>query len=346
MKKIAGYLLPVILTVIFLYFAFRNINFSDIWFYIHNSSVPFLLLFLLLFILSIIIRAYRWLFIADSVKKGLSYTYSFGAVVIGYGINCVVPRLGELYRAFFVGKWENISRSSVLGTVIVERIIDIIALAFSVLISVLIFPGNLYEKVEWLQTTLQIVFLLMLGVVAFLFLLVKYKESFSNAIVNFIGFFTKKYAERAAEIFSTLTDGLGALRGRKNYFMTFVLTVIMYLTYGLNSYVALYMMGMDQVQDITLGMGWIVMTIAAFGIVIPTPGGTGSYHLIATFVLTSIYGFSKEISLAYAFLTHFISYTVFILLMFIIYYYINARREKLGFTSENFFSVFKKSTGQ
>ena len=51
--------------------------------------------------------------------------------MVGYGVNCVTPKLGEVTRAVLLGKWEKLSRSSMFGTVILERVIDLISLGLS-----------------------------------------------------------------------------------------------------------------------------------------------------------------------------------------------------------------------
>jgi hypothetical protein len=82
------------------------------------------------------------------------------------------------------------------------------------------------------------------------------------------------------------------------------------------------------------------MTISAYGVIIPTPGGTGSYHIISIFVLTQLYNFEYELSAAYALLTHFLSYVIFIGSTVVIIYFINKINEKKGMKKENFLSVF------
>ncbi len=93
--------------------------------------------------------------------------------------------LGELYRGLFLGRWENISRSSMVGTIVLERVIDIIVLGFSVLISVAIYSGDLFKDVTWLKSTLYLGFFLIFLLVVFLYLLVKFKEKFYNIILEF-----------------------------------------------------------------------------------------------------------------------------------------------------------------
>lgn len=343
-KKYAGYFLPFFLMAIFLYLAFRNVNFGETLHLISNVSFKYLLVFLIVFMLSHYIRALRWKFILNSIKNNTSVLNLFGATMIGYGVNSAVPRLGELYRAMFLGRWEGISRTSILGSVIVERVVDILSLLISVLISVMIFSGNLYEQIPWLESAIIVGSVIILSIIIFIILLIRYKQNFYNKILKFAGKISQTLAEKLAYIFHTLIDGFASLKGTKNYFMTIFLTIIMMIVYGYNSLLGFYLLGMNEIQTVTYGMAWILMTISAFGIIIPTPGGTGSYHLIVISVLVSIFGFNKEVSSAYALLTHLISYLVFIGSTIFFVYFINRKRVKLGAKSENFFSVFKKSS--
>jgi len=47
----------------------------------------------------------------NSVKKDVSIKNLFGALMVGYGVNCVLPRVGEISRAILIGKWEGLSRT-------------------------------------------------------------------------------------------------------------------------------------------------------------------------------------------------------------------------------------------
>jgi uncharacterized membrane protein YbhN (UPF0104 family) len=71
------------------------------------------------------------------------------------------------------------------------------------------------------------------------------------------------------------------------------------------------------------------MSISAIGIIIPTPGGTGSYHTLAKSTLVLLFGFPEALSLAYAFITHIISYIFAILFSLIIFFLLNKQHENL-----------------
>ena len=216
-KKILSYVLPLILMLVFLFIAFDNIDLAEVWSILKEISLFWLFIYILVWLLSHLARAYRWKVIIQSVKKDTSLLNLFGATMVGYGVNCVVPRLGELYRGLFLGKWEEISRSSMVGTIVLERVIDIVILGFSVLISVIIYRGDLYSDITWLKSTLYIGFAMIIIMIIFLYLLVRFKEKFYNAILKLIGKASVKLADGLGRIFHLLTDGFSSIKGRKNY---------------------------------------------------------------------------------------------------------------------------------
>ncbi|MBI1932187.1 MAG: flippase-like domain-containing protein [Ignavibacteriales bacterium] len=340
-KKIFSYSFPVLLMLIFLYMAFSNINFSEVLSLIGNMSVYWFVIYLLVWFFSHVIRAYRWKIIIKSVKENTSIFNLFSAVMVGYGVNCVVPRLGELYRGLFLGRWENISRSSMVGTIVVERVIDILVLGISVLISVAVYSGNLFTQISWLKSTVYVGFTVIIGIIVFLILIVRFKENFYNAILKFVGKFSHKLADLLAKGFHLLTEGFSSLKGTKNITMVVLLSVFIMYLYGLTAYFSLLSLHMDKYQPVSYSMAWIIMTISAFGIIIPTPGATGSYHLIVISVLVNLYSFNNEISGAFAILTHTSTYILFILSTVILTIIINNNQKRKGMPVANFLTAFR-----
>lgn len=341
LRQYAGYGFSVILSAAFLFLAFRNIDFSKTIELVYQASFFWIIIFILVFILSNIVRAYRWKYMIHSIKPDASAFNLYGATMIGNGINCVIPRLGEIYKAMFLGRWEKLSRSSMFGTVIVERVLDTLALWISVLASVAIYSGNLYKDVSWLKPAIIFGFLILFLGIAFIVVLIWQKEKFYKIILNIVNKIIPNASDKLSYVFEMLLDGFASIKGFKNYSLTIFLTIVMMLVYGLNSYVGFYMMKMNEVQTVSYGMAWILMTIAAFGIVIPTPGGTGSYHFIVIFVLTQLFYFDEEIASAYALLTHVLSYIIFISSTLFFIYFINNRHVSEGNKKETLLSVLK-----
>ena len=318
----------ITLTIIFLYIAFRNVDVDTVIKVVSGASWSWIAAFFFTLLFSHFLRAVRWKVILRSVKKDIAIKHLFGALMIGYGVNCVVPRLGEVSRAIFLAKWEKLSRSSMFGAVIVERVIDVIFLGLSVIISVYLWRQDLYASFPWLKSTLEIMLILMIGVILFLILAIKLKEKFYGLLIKFLERFFPAIAKKVGHIFTMLIEGFGSLKGIGNYSMTIILSVAIMLFYALGAYVGFFTIGMQNILPVNFKMAWVLMSISGIGVVIPTPGAMGSYHALAKSVLI-LFGFGEAVSFSYAFLTHIISYLMFIVLGLLSFVLLNKRHESL-----------------
>jgi glycosyltransferase 2 family protein len=330
LRGIINYIISIGLTIVFLYIAFHNVNFGDVLEIVSGASLIWIGVFIIGNFAGHYVRALRWKVILNSVKPDAKMKNLFGSLMIGYGVNCVTPKLGEIARAVLIGKWENLSRSSMFGTVILERVIDVLSLGFAVIISSMIWPQSLYESFPWLKMTLYITAIMLLLVITVFYLTIKFKERFYGIIVNLVNKISQKLGQRIGYVFEMLTQGFNSLKGVKNYLLTIVLTVLLLLVYALNSYFGFYILEMQHLQNVTFTMGWILMSISAIGIVIPTPGGTGSYHTLAKSTLVILFGFGETVSAAYAFITHIISYILFIVVSIILFFTLNKTQKTAG----------------
>ncbi|HSD64190.1 MAG TPA: lysylphosphatidylglycerol synthase transmembrane domain-containing protein [Ignavibacteriaceae bacterium] len=325
-RDVINFSLSLVLTAVFLYIAFHNVDFKKVLETSSRASLFWIVVYIVVLVSSHYLRAVRWKVIIDSVQPHAKMRNLFGALMVGYGVNCVIPRFGEITRAVLLGRWEKISRSSMFGTVILERVIDVIFLGLSVIAAALIYSGNLYLSFPWLKTTLFITSALIAAFIIFLLLIVKFKEKFYGVIIVYLGKISETVAHKAGYVFRMLTEGFSSLKGVQNYFLTILLSVVIMLLYALNAYVGMIMIGLPNINFAT---AWVVMSISAIGVVIPTPGGTGSYHALAKSALVLLYGYGEVISLAYAFLTHIISYFLFIISALIIFFVLNRYHDNL-----------------
>ena len=323
------YVLSFLLAAVFLYIAFKGVDLDKVFHTISQASIFWIVILVVSMLFSHYLRALRWKIILSSVKKDTSIIKLFGALMVGYGVSCVIPRMGEVSRAVVLGKWEKLSRSSMFGTVILERIIDVIFLGLTIIVSVIIWSRSLYDIFPWLKSAIYITVLLIAILIAFLYLLVRFKERFYGLIIKIIGRFSAKGAHKAAYVFDMLTQGFASLKGARNYFYTIVLSALIMIVYALNAYIGFFTLGMENIQHVSYEMGWVLMSISAIGVVIPTPGAIGSYEALTKAALVLLFGFGDSISLAYAVLTHALSYFLFIFTALISFFILNKQHENL-----------------
>jgi len=324
-----NYGLSIILSLVFLYVAFHDVDFGEVLQYVAHANLFWVFIFIVVTMLGHYIRAVRWKYILNSVKPDTSMKNLFGSLMVGYGVNCVTPKLGEVTRAVLIGKWEGLSRSSMFGTVILERIIDIITMGVSILVALFLTGVSLSEKFPWLISSLYVMAAVAILSIVVVYFVLRSREKFSEFIIKLIGRISGRLAERIAYIFTMLAEGFASIKGTKNYFWTVFWSIVIIVLYAYGSYVGMLMLDMQKTQPITFAMGWIIMSISAIGVMIPTPGSTGSYHTLAKSTLVLILGFGETISAAYAFLTHIIGYILFIITALIMFFLVNKQKDNL-----------------
>ncbi len=300
-REILGFVFSFALGFGFLYLAFRGISMKDFFASLSRVSLPWLVMYLVFNTLSHFLRALRWKYMLVPLKKDISIHHIFASVMIGYGLNNLVPRLGEVSRAIFLGRYEKISRVSILGTIIVERVLDIIMFGSAVLISGLIYAHNIGDTFTWLYFSLIPGAVIILVVIVFLVLLVKQEKKIVPLIQKIFSRSTEKTSLKIEVLLKKLISGFHCFQSTSDTLMAILLSILIMLNYGLNTYLGFYMLGMQNGSISDLGMAWVTMSISAIGVMIPTPGGLGSYHSITKAVLQKLYGFGETISISYAF---------------------------------------------
>ncbi|MBV6443848.1 MAG: flippase-like domain-containing protein [Ignavibacteriales bacterium] len=309
-REVIIYVISLLLTALFLYWAFKGVNTTELWDNIRSASLFWLLMLVLFQMLAHWFRALRWKAIMESLKPDVSSLNLLGAVLIGYGLNNVVPRMGEVARAVAVGKTEKLSKTSILGTVVVERIIDMSVFAFAVVLSGWIYEGDIYSgELSWLKLTLEIGTLAFIVLITGLILLIRFKERFSDLATSWVSKFSERSANKLEELFHKMIVGFSTLKTKEAYFKTVIYSVLIMLGYAATSWAGFYALGMEAKYSVLgFGAAWIIMSISAIGVMIPTPGGIGSVHTITKSALLMLYSIPAELGLAFATFQHGVTY--------------------------------------
>ncbi|MCE1189078.1 MAG: flippase-like domain-containing protein [Ignavibacteria bacterium] len=311
-REILGTLISVALAIVFCFIAFRGIDVSVFWSTLKSISLFYLLLFCISTIFSHYLRAVRWKVLLQKVKPGLSSHHAFGALMVGYGVNNVIPRFGEVTRALLLGRYEGVSRMSILGSIMVERIIDMLCFGFAILIAGIIFSGNIYQQFPWLKTAFIIGLAICVAFIAVFVFLFRHRQTGGQTLRKMFFFLPAKLSQFLDQVLQKLFNGFSGLSDIRVLSKTAMLSIAIMCNYALTSYIGFYVVNMQSLYPVDYNMAWVVMSISAIGVMIPTPGGIGSYHTISRTTLTALYGISDNLSIVYAVLNHGIAYVLFI----------------------------------
>ncbi len=299
-KQTLRYILSAVLTFAFLYIAFRGTNVPAFLDSLQRADYWWILVMFALLVASHVVRAWRWRYLLEPIKPAIGMRSLVSGVMVGYMVNNVLPRAGELVRPYTIGKLEGVSKSAAFGTIIVERIIDTIAFLALVALVPLVYNGPLRETFPWLDDARLIG---SVATTAFIVVLVvmMFRRDWTNRVISVV---TKILPKRLALLVERLThqflDGFLFLKRPKHFGLIFVQSVAIWYLYICMIYVAFF--AFDLNLDFSAAI--VVQAISSIGVAIPTPGGTGSYHMFASQSLSKLFGVPDTIALSYATVTH------------------------------------------
>ena len=148
--KFFGFLL---LTVLLFWLVYRDQDPANLMTILQNDvDYTWVWIAIILGLLSHVSRALRWRLVASSMGYDISFANSFMGVMIGYFANMVIPRMGEFTRCGVVSKYEHIPFSKLLGTVVTERVIDMLMLLFLTLVVIVTQFGQVEMFLEENET--------------------------------------------------------------------------------------------------------------------------------------------------------------------------------------------------
>jgi glycosyltransferase 2 family protein len=271
---------------------FRNAN----YFYISLSVLAALL--------AHYARAIRWSFLIRPLGYRVSYFRSFIAVMVAYMVNFALPRAGELSRCMVLNRSDSVPVNKLIGTVIVERLFDLIILLGLFFIYLLIELDKLKElflnsntvqsgKLDHVlsyKTLIILLAILALGIVL-LILLKKSKRSFKKHSL-YIKF---------REMIQGFLDGIKSIRTMKNKWSFLFMTLLIWIGYYLMAYSLLF--AMQQTSHLGFLVGFSILTVGSLGFIMPVQGGIGTYHT-AVVIALGIYAVDPEVSKIFALLSH------------------------------------------
>jgi uncharacterized membrane protein YbhN (UPF0104 family) len=310
LKKTLQYFIITAVGGIFLFLVFRNTNWAELFDKMSYANPYWLALGVFISLISHWIRAYRATLLYEAMHYKVSTKNSFYAVIIGYMMNYLIPRAGEVSRCAAISKTDNLPVEKSLGSVVTERIVDMVLL---ILILGIIFllqfdlivnfitkftSGDKSENVSgfpylWVLLTIGV---LSIGIVWY------FKDKLMKSPL-FLRIFS---------LVQGFGDGLLSIRNIKNPFLFIVLSVLIWLGYIFMMYVCLF--SLESTSNLSFSDCLTVFALGTVGVVLPAPGaGAGTYHF---FVMQSLmlYGVGREDGIAYATMVHGIQMIVILIL--------------------------------
>jgi conserved hypothetical protein len=285
LHNVLKFLIPLAIGGGILWYLYKGQDIHQIIQVLHSGIDWWWIVLSLVFaVFSHILRAYRWKQQLKAVNQNPSLNDLTNSVFGNYGVNLIFPRLGELWRCNFVARRQKMPFSVVLGTVVSERIFDVLCIGFVMLFTILSqshFFFSFFQEHPTIIGSLSRIFaspltylmLVIFAVVAFLIRKSLMRSSFMHTI---------------SQMLSKLWQGIQTIKTMKHKWFYIFLTFGIWLLYFLNFYVCLYAFDFSKNLGVINGLTLFVM--GSLGVIVPVQGGTGPWHfmIIATMVLMGV----------------------------------------------------------
>jgi uncharacterized protein (TIRG00374 family) len=293
------YLILLLIGLVLLYFAFKEQDLNLLFEDLRRAEYVWVFASVLFAYLAHLVRAYRWRMMISSLGHGTpSLTNTFSAVLIGYLANLAFPRMGEVSRCGVINKTDQIPIVKLIGTVVAERLIDLLMLGFIIFLAIAIQFGllsdflynNLLIKLTRSEGyfTLLVFASCMLILMLVLFYIFKKREK--------LGIWYKIH-----KFYLDIKSGIFSIKAMGNKAAFIAYSILIWLMYGISVYLCFF--ALKATAELGPVVALSTLVFSSLAMIAPVQGGIGAFHWMVSEGLT-IYGIERSEGLAFALLLH------------------------------------------
>ncbi|HLT46381.1 MAG TPA: lysylphosphatidylglycerol synthase transmembrane domain-containing protein [Rubricoccaceae bacterium] len=296
-----------------LYLALRGVDFAAVGAALAEADWRWLLPLLAATLAAHALRAWRWKLMLETLPGAegaggsapVPFRVAFYSVMIGYMVNYAAPRVGEVARAANVAAQTPLRFPGVLGTVVVERVLDVLTLGVALLSVLALFrtrlTGVLGAFFENAQAALPAVpwavvaaALAVTAVALALLARVLYRRRLALGGPS----------APLGGLVRSFRDGLLSLLRLRRKGAVALATAGIWALYAVMADIPLRMFGLSEAYGLGFLDAWALMNVGAIGMALPSPGGTGSYHYVTVQTLVLLFGVAAAPAATYALFSH------------------------------------------
>jgi uncharacterized protein (TIRG00374 family) len=323
MRKNWKIIVGVALSLLFIFLAFRKVEFSQMGQAFAGADYWMLIPIMAVIFISLLLRAWRWQYLLAPIQQVRLFGL-LASLAVGYMANTFLPaHLGEVVRAYHARGKTGIAASAVFATIVVERLLDIFALLMLMGLVLVVFPFP-----GWVQKSGVIMLVLVAVLFTVLLLMKKYHRQTLAVSDHLTGFLPLTVSGRIKGLLDQFLNGIVALKSAGHYLAVGILTLLIWACYILTFQLLFYAFNFVSLYHLPWTAALVVLVITTISVVVPSsPGYVGSYHFLCQLSL-GLFTVPKGPALSFAFVMHAVNiFPVFFLGLFIL------SREKISLVS-------------
>jgi len=293
------YLIGIVVSIVILVWIGFKVDFSLLLKSFAELDSYWVLLMTVIYLAGFLVRGLRSKYMLTPLKE-VAFKSAVESVIVGYMANSIFPaRAGEFIRAIFLGKKESMSKTSVLGTVLIERVFDgLVLVAIMIICSLLLKPvGINYGLINAIIVTGCLIFGIAIG-----FIIVgAYRRLWLEAhLARLTNYLPDKLSERLLPIITNLLNSFNFVSTYKTLFMVLALSIIVWTIEGLVFWTGLIAFHFPP-QFI---IAYFTLALVNLWMILPSaPGGVGVFQGANVFAF-SFFGLAPEKALSFSIVVH------------------------------------------
>jgi uncharacterized protein (TIRG00374 family) len=304
LKAIAQYLLIFGITVLLVLFSLRGIKVGEgenKWDFLlktwQSADKTWLLLMAFVAMISHVLRAERWRMLMATSGHHVKLADSFFSLMVGYLVNLVVPRGGEVSRCYNLYKLNKTPVERSFGTVVIERLVDVVCLLILIAIAFIAESKRLFAFIQTLpfstgsNTSRFMTASLVIASIIVIYFVARWIIRKNSKLNEFL---TLKWRG--------FKDGLLSVFKLKNKSLFIFYSIGIWFLYFLMSYTVIK--AFPETNHLGFSAVTSLFAIGSIAMAAPLPGGTGSYHVLVPQGLVFLYAITERDATAFTFIFH------------------------------------------
>jgi uncharacterized protein (TIRG00374 family) len=288
-SKIASVFIPLLLGFGLIYYQYTTLSVEElnkIKFCFQKANYFYIFLSLLVALFGYWARAYRWKYSLQHLGYQTNFKNDLMSVCVSYFMNLTIPRSGEITRAALLKKYENVPFDKGFGTIVAERIVDLILFLLFVGLAFVLQFEKLYN---FIKEKISIEKIILFGIIGL----------FLGIVFLLIWIYAEwKIIKKLKNKFSGLIEGMLSIVMMKDKWKYIFFSFLIWFSYLLMFYIPIYALP----ETANIGFDIVIMGFIFGSLAVGfTNGGLGAYPL-AIAMIFSLYGISNDIGTAFGWL--------------------------------------------
>lgn len=274
---------------------------------LHEMDWTWMLLSFPFGILAQMFRGWRWQMSLNPIGEYPRASTSINSIFLSYAVSLVVPRIGEFARCGVLKRYDGVSFTKALGTVVTERIIDSL-LVLAITLLTLFFQLRVFDRFfSRTGTNIEIMF-----------------DRFSTtgyvvtavcavAVLILLWYLLRRFSiyNKVKCTISGLMQGVFSLRGVKNMPLYVLFTLGIWVSYFLHYYLTFFCF--EATSGLGMACALVTFIVGSIAVIVPTPNGAGPWHFAVKTMLI-LYGVGETDALYFVLIVHSVQTLLVILL--------------------------------